>query len=524
MSIVADRIVVGTVVPFAQGDERYEAIAILHGRVLALGTEREMLALAGSRTKIERFPGGVILPGFHDAHVHLSGHGLALQALDLNAIHSFPEALERIRERATGTDWVEGVGFGLDRFGLAGVGPAERAALSEAAPNTPVFLRSVDRHAIWLNEVGLRLAGITAQTADPPGGKIVRDDDGNPTGLLLETAGDLAKAALGEPSPEQVQKALRMGALDLARHGITTVHDMGALSARQWRETASAASDPEFPLRVWACIPHAEIEAAQALGVATGQGGEHFMVGGAKFFVDGALGSHTAWMLEPYAGTEQVGIAVDGPEILRERIPLAIEAGLTPVIHAIGDAANRAIIDVLEETAPAWQAAGMRPRIEHAQHLHQDDVVRIVQLGIIPSMQPIHLTFDAPLITKWLPDRTERAYLFRTLKNGGARIPLGSDTPVAPPGVIADVVAATTMTARDGSVLQPAQALSVAEALWGHTRDAAWAIGQERVSGALAPGMVADLVVLSHDPFASLDGLHVRYTMKAGQMTFKHFG
>lgn len=524
MSIAADRIVIGTVVPFTKNAQRYEAVAILHGRVLALGTEAEIMALAGPRTTIDRFPDGFILPGFHDSHVHLSGHGLALQALDLNRIDSFPEALQLIAERATGTDWLEGVGFGLDRFGLTGVGPAERAALSNAAPHTPVLLRSVDRHAIWLNEVGLAKAGITAATPDPAGGKIVRDSDGNPTGLLLETAGDLAKAALGEPSPELIQKALRMGALDLARHGITTVHDMGALSARQWRETASAASQPEFPVRVWACIPHAEIEAAQALGVATGQGGEHFMVGGAKFFVDGALGSHTAWMLEPYAGTDQVGIAVDGPAILKERIPLAIEAGLTPVIHAIGDAANRAIIDVLEETAPLWQAAGMRPRIEHAQHLHETDVVRIVQLGIIPSMQPIHLTFDAPLIRRWLPNRTQRAYLFRTLKDGGARIPLGSDTPVAPPGVIADIVAATTMTARDGSVLQQDQALSVAEALWGHTRDAAWAIGQEHVSGALAPGMVADLVVLNQDPFGSLTGLEVRYTLKAGKMTFKHFG
>lgn len=524
MSIAVDRILIGTVVPLTADGARHEAIAIHHGRVFALGSEAEMLALAGERTTIDRFEGGFILPGFHDAHVHLSGHGLALQALDLHAIDDFEEALGLIGARATGDTWLECVGFGLDRFGLSEVGPAERARLTKMAPHTPVLIRAFDRHSIWLNEVALQQAGITADTPDPVGGKIVRDADGNPTGLLLETATDLADAALPAPTGEDLVRTLRMGAYDLAKHGITTVHDMGALSAAQWRATANSASHAEFPVRVWGSIPHAEIEAAQRIGLATGQGGEHFLIGGAKFFVDGALGSHTAWMLEPYEGTEQTGISVDGPEVLRERIPLAIEAGLTPVIHAIGDAANRAIIDVLEETYEAWSAAGMRPRIEHAQHLHIDDVHRILRLGIIPSMQPIHLTFDAPIIRRWLPDRVERAYQFRTLKDGGARIPLGSDTPVAPPGVLADIVAATTMQARDGSIIQPEQAMTIPEALWGHTRDAAWAIGQEHVSGVLAPGFVADVVVLSADPYTALEDAHVRFTMKAGKMTFKHFG
>lgn len=524
MSIAVDRIVIGTVIPLSNANERYEAVAIHHGRIVALGTEEDMLALARESTQVDRFPDGYILPGFHDAHVHLSGHGFTLQALDLNFTNDFEEALKLIGERATGDDWVEVVGFGMDRLGLSQVGPAERARLSEVAPRTPVLMRSVDRHSIWLNEVGMQRAGLTADTPDPVGGKIVRDEGGNPTGLLLETATQLATAPLGVPSTELVQRALRMGALDLARHGITTVHDMAASEPWQWRETALAASDPSFPLRVWACIPHSEIEAAQAIGVATGQGGENFVVGGAKFFVDGALGSHTAWMLDPYDGTDQTGITVDSPDVLRERIPLAIEAGLTPVIHAIGDGANRAIIDVLEETAGQWQAAGMRPRIEHAQHLHPDDVQRILRLGIVPSMQPIHLTFDAPIIQRWLPDRVDRAYQFRTLKDGGARIPLGSDTPVAPPGVIADIVAASTMQARDGSIIQKEQALTVPEAIWGHTRDAAWAIGHERLSGSLQEGFVADLVVLNQDPYESLDGLKVLFTMKAGKMTFKHFG
>jgi hypothetical protein len=288
-----------------------------------------------------------------------------------------------------------------------------------------------------------------------------------------------------------------------------------------WRATASAASTGSYPLRVWACIGQEHIEEAAAVGVATGQGGGSFTVGGAKFFADGALGSLTAWMLEPYAGSGgNVGVPVDGPEVLARRLPLAVRAGLTPVVHAIGDAANRAVLDALERTAPAWRAAGLRPRIEHAQHVHPDDLPRFAGLGVTASAQPLHLTFDVPTIQRTLPDRVERAYAFATLLATGATLAFGSDTPVAEPDVILGLRAATRRQGADGSVLGAGERITVAQALEAYTLGAARAIGREARSGRLAPGFDADLVILSHDPTRSLDDLEVVATMKGGAVTY----
>jgi predicted amidohydrolase YtcJ len=291
--------------------------------------------------------------------------------------------------------------------------------------------------------------------------------------------------------------------------------------ADTWREMARLASEASFPLRLWACIPQEGLEHAVALGLATGQGGEHFAVGGAKFFADGALGSGTAWMLEPYAGGTNRGMEVHGPEELRTRFPLAIEAGLVPVTHAIGDAANRAVLDALEASRSLWEGAGMRPRIEHAQHVAQADIPRFGDLGLIASMQPIHLTFDMNTIRSTLPDRTARAYAMKSLSQAGARLAFGSDTPVASPDVVAGLRAACYRTNHQGNVLTPSEQVTAGEALAAYTRDAAAAIGWEHRSGQLRPGFDADLVIVSHDPRKSLDDLEVLATMKAGSWTYR---
>lgn len=518
----ADTLLVGAALTMDPEAPVAEALALRGDRIVHVGDRAGAEAWRGPRTRVVELGEAVAVPGFHDAHVHLTQHGLELAQLDLSDTRHVAEAVARVAERARRTPpgaWVLASGFALQRWGLATLGAEERAALDAAAPDRPVLLRSQDHHSVWLNPAAMRLCGVASRTPDPENGSIVRDGHGEPTGLLLERAAELAWRHVPAPTGDELRAAVRAAGLDLAARGVTTVHHMAYEPAAYWRELARAASGPAFPLRVWACVPQEDIEHAAALGLATGQGGERFQVGGAKFFADGALGSRTAWMLEPYAGGG-TGVAVHGPEVLSERFPLAIAAGLTPVTHAIGDAANRAVLDALERTAPAWRAAGLRPRVEHAQHLHEADVPRFAALGVVASMQPVHLTFDVDSVHDLLAGREGRAYAMRSLLDSGAVLAFGSDTPVATPDVVSGLRAACRRAGPEGRPLAPEQALRPEQALAAYTTGAAHAIAWEQRSGKLAVGYDADVTVLSHDPRRSLDGLAVRATFLAGRETF----
>jgi predicted amidohydrolase YtcJ len=521
--MTADLIVLAQARTMDHHRPRAGGVAIVGGRIVAVGDADELRAVRGPRTEVREVEGGHLLPGFHDAHVHLAAHGLALGTIDLAAAATLDEALELVARRAADLSegsWILGAGFALTRWGVRSL---HRADLDRVAPHHPVHLRSQDHHAGWSNSAALAAAGITSATPDPEHGVIVRDEAGEPTGYLLERAERLVGAAVPAPGRAALSDALTAAGRDLARRGITTVHHMAYEPAAHWRAIADAASGADYPLRVWSCIPHADIEHAAALGLAQGQGGDGFVVGGAKFFADGALGSRTAWMLEPYAGEEGRGMAVDGPEVLAARLRLAAEAGFAGVIHAIGDAAVRAALDALEATEDAWRPLGLRPRIEHVQHVHDDDIPRFARLGVTASMQPIHLTFDAPSIRAALPDRVARAYRMRDLRDAGAVLAFGSDTTVAPPDVLAGLRAAVRRLDAAGVALAPEQALDVDEALEGWTRGAATAIGREARSGVLRPGADADLVVLSADPARASgddDELRVVLTVQGGRVTF----
>ena len=496
-----------------------EAVLVRGERLAFVGPLDDAERLAGGAADRVDLQGRCLLPGFHDAHVHLTQHGLDLSRLNLLGTGTLEEALDlvaaRAGEQAPGT-WLEGSGLSMSRWNRSSL---DKRDLDAVSPRHPVVLRSQDGHSVWANTAALTAAGIGRDTPDPDMGVIERDGRGELTGRLLELAAKMLTATIPQPSDAELQTALERAGVHLAGLGITTVHHMAYEPARNWRQLALASSRDGFPLRVWACLDHEHIEAASSLGLATGQGGARFTVGGAKFFADGALGSLTAWMLSPYTGTHTLGVTVHGPDLLRERFPKALESGLTVVTHAIGDAANRAVLDVLEETRPLWTERGLRPRLEHAQHLHLDDVPRFAELGVTASMQPIHLTFDAKRIGELLPDRQSGAYRTRALLGTGAILAFGSDTPVAPPDVIAGIGAACTRRAVDGTVLNPDEAVSVDEALAAYTRGAAYAIGREHRSGCLKEGFDADLVVLSGDPHEGLDGLEVAGTMLAGIWT-----
>lgn len=519
----ADLIFHGSVLTMDREAPRRGGVAVRGDQVLAVGSADELHPLAGPHTRVVELGGATLLPGFHDAHVHLTRFGQELEQLDLARSATLDDALALVRERAGETEpggWIHGAGFGLHRWGLASIGRREADALEAAAGGRPVRLASQDHHSVWVSREALRRAGIDAATADVVDGVVVRDEDGEPTGLLLEKASALIAAALPEADAESIRRWLALAARRMGSLGVTTVHHMAAEPPSYFRELALAASDPAYGLRVWACIPHDDIEHAEALGLATGLGGRNFMLGGAKFFADGALGSRTAWMLEAYSGTENRGMAVDGPAILEARVPQAIRAGLTPVIHAIGDAATRAVVDAFEASEPLWRERGLRPRLEHAQHMHPDDVRRAGRLGIVASMQPIHLTFDVDAITDQFGDRLERAYPMRSLARAGAVLAFGSDAPVAPPDVFEGLRAAARRASPSGARLSATESLGPDAALAAYTLGAAHAIGAEGRSGMLRAGYDADLVVLSHDPTVSLDGLEVVATMKGGRFTY----
>lgn len=518
---VADILFVnGTVRSLDRDGAPAEALLVRGERILALGTEGELRSRLAPGGEIVDLHGGCLLPGFHDSHVHLTGHGLELDQIRLDDSASLSDALERVAAAAAAAPaggWLLGSGFALQRWGVSDLLAVD---LDRVAPHHPVLLRSQDHHSAWANRLAFERAGIDASTPDPPHGSVRRDAAGRPSGLLLERALHLIGDRVPQPDEAALAAALQRAGNDLAARGITTVHHMAYEPASYWRALALAASARDYPLRVWACIPHEDLEHARALGVAGGVGGDGFEVGGAKFFADGALGSRTAWMLEPYDGGGS-GLAVDGPELLSERIPLAIECGFAPVIHAIGDRANRTVLDVLTACEPSWRARSLRPRIEHAQHLHPSDVQRFGRLGLIASVQPIHLGFDAPSIRSALPDRIERALPLRSLAAAGARLAFGSDTPVAPPDVLAGVRRACDRLGSDGEPLGSGEAIGIEAALLATSAGAAYAIGREARSGSLRPGYDADLVVLDHDPLRGIDDLALWATVKGGTFTFR---
>lgn len=497
-----------------------DAVALRGERVLAVGPAAQVAAVVAPGARRVDLAGAVVLPGFHDAHVHLADFGRALAQLDLYGADSMEAALELVAERSRQLppgELLEGAGFSLSRWGVAAV---DRRSLDARAPGRPVILRSQDLHSAWLNSRALKLIGVTAATPDPDGGTIVRDERGEPTGLLLERATRLIEAGLPPRTAAEARTALTRAAGEFAARGVTTVHHMAMDQAGSWREMASLASQSDYPVRVWACIDQEHVEHAAALGVATGQGGDNFMIGGAKFFVDGALGSRTAWMLDAYADGSGTGAVVHGPDVLNERLPVVLAAGFAPVVHAIGDAANRAAIGALQTVEPQWRSLGLRPRLEHAQHLSAEDSARAGSMGLVVSVQPSHLLFDLGPILELLPRRVGEAFAFRTLKESGAVLAMGSDAPIAAPCVFDGIRAACTRRDAQGRELNPGERLSVEEALAGYTRGAAFAIGREHRSGRLLPGFDADLVILSHEPGPLRGSPTVLATVKGGAVTY----
>jgi len=485
---------------------RATALAIAGNRIVAVGDDAEMRALLGRDGQAVNLGGRTAVPAFADSHLHFMSWGLSLRQIDLAGVPALEEALGRVAARAEATpagQWLTGRGW--DHSLWRGGGFRTRHDLDGVAPHHPVWLRRKCGHAGWANSRALALAGVTAATPDPPGGAIEHDAGGEPTGILKDTAMDLVSSLIQEPTLDEAAEAIQAATAAAHRHGLVNVHTMEGPAA--FRAFQHLHAGGELQMRVLIQIPEENLEAAVRLGLRSGLGDERLRIGGVKIFADGALGARTAAMLAPYEGYPgDRGIVIADGGALTAMVRQASRAGLAAFVHAIGDRANRDVLDAVEASRRAGEGLHLRHRIEHVQILHPDDVPRLARLGVVASMQPLHATQDMLLADALWGDRCAGAYAWRSVLDSGAVLAFGSDAPVEDLSVIAGIHAAVTRRRADGSPGPegwiPQERLSAEEALRAYTVGAAYAGGEEAIKGSLSPGKLADVAVLSRDILA----------------------
>ena len=482
-----------------------EALAIRDGRILAVGSAAEVDGMRGPDTRVVDATGGTVLPGLIDSHTHFLTGGFQLASVDLRDADTPEEFVRRIRvfaaTRQPGT-WILGGSWDHERWG--GELP-DRTWIDSITPEHPVFVTRLDLHMGLANSRALEEAGVTPEMEAPPGGEIVRDPGtGRWTGILKDDAMQFVNGAIPEPSPEEWDRALEAATSHALSLGVTQVHDVDGWASLAVYERALKGD--RLPLRIYAVVPMASWERLRDRVDERGRGDERLWWGGLKGFVDGSLGSTTAWFHEPYADApETSGLMTSDTASLREWILAADAAGLQPVVHAIGDRANDWLLDVYGELDPRNGPRDRRARIEHAQHLTPSAIERIAELGVVASMQPYHAADDGRWAEKRIgPERIRTTYAFRSLLDAGADLAFGSDWTVAPLDPFLGLDAAVTRRTLDGANPQgwiPEQRISLEEALDAYTRGASRAGFSDRFSGTLAPGKMADLVVLNVDLF-----------------------
>lgn len=480
------------------------AILLQGERVLAIGPQAQALP-AEECLDLE---GRVIIPGLTDAHLHLEHFSLGLQKVDCET-SSREECLQRVAERSRQLppgQWVLGHGWNQNNW-PEGFGQA--ADLDAVAPRHPVYLTAKSLHAGWANSLALRLAGISAETPDPPGGRLGRDAHGQPNGILFEAAMELLQRTIPEPTTDQVAEAIRLAQPVLWQMGLTGVHDFDRRRCFQALQLLHERG--QLGLRVLKSIPLEDLPHAAALGLRSGFGDEFLRIGQVKLFADGALGPQTAAMLQPYEGQpDNRGMLLLDAEEIFEHGRVALESGLGLAVHAIGDRANHEVLQAYSQLRQYERTnlpgrPPLRLRIEHVQLIHPDDAGRLAALGVIASMQPIHAPSDMHMADRHWGKRAACSYAWRTQLRSKAVLALGSDAPVESPNPFWGLHAAVTRQRQDGTPgpqgWYPEQRLTLAEALWGFTGGAAYAAAMEDQLGRLSPGFLADLLVLEEDPF-----------------------
>lgn len=512
----------------------HSAMALKDGQIVALGDDDQILTQFGRGAQTRNLDGAPVIPGLIDAHIHLRFYALSLQNIDCE-VPTLAECLQRVAERAQETpdgEWVLGHGWNQNDWSTplsGGVFPTA-ADLDEVAPNNPVFLTAKSLHTGWANSAALQAAAINQNTPHPNDGTILHDEHGHPNGILLEGALWLVEGAVPEPSGIKLADSINQAQHHLWGMGITGIHDFDRRAC--FDALQRLHQNEQLGLRVVKHIPVEDLSHAAALGVRTGLGDDFLRIGAVKAFADGALGPHTAAMLQPYESfPDNRGMLLLDSEQVLEYGQEAARAGLPMTVHAIGDRANHEVLNAFEQlrkfesTHLLARSAPLRHRIEHVQIIHPDDAARLAQLNIIASMQPFHATSDMLTADRYWGERSANAYAWRTQLDHGAVLAFGSDAPVESPNPFWGLHAAVTRQLADGTPgpegWYPTQRLSISEALLAYTQGAAYAAGTEISQGKLAPGFWADLTVLDSDPFEctaeEIRDIQVLGTMVAGE-------
>ena len=537
----------GRVVTVDDANPLAEAVAVRGDRILAVGTSAEIARHVGDDTEVVELGGRLVTPGFIESHGHFLSLGDSKMILDLTTARSWDDIVamvaEAAREAAPGT-WIRGRGWHQEKWtsvpepNVDGV-PLHQT-LSAVSPDNPVLLGHASGHAAFANAKALELAGITRTTADPDGGTIVRDASGEATGLLRETAQRLVGAAQAssqegrsdEERMAEFRRQVELAGQEALSKGVTTFHDAGS-GFETIDRLKALADEGALPVRLYVMVRReSNEEMAEKLARYRMVGyANHFLtVRSIKRQIDGALGSHGAWLLEPYVDLpESTGLVLEPVEDIEETARIAIEHGFQVNTHAIGDRANREVLDIYQRTFEAAGARGdtLRWRIEHAQHLHPDDVQRFKDLGVVAAMQGVHGTSDGPWIPRRLGEERARsgAYLWRSLLDAGVVIANGTDVPVEDIDPIASFYSSVSRRMADGHVFYPEQRMTREEALRSYTLGAAYAGFQEDVMGSVTPGKLADLVVLSRDimtvPEEEIPGARVDLTILGGEVRYR---
>jgi predicted amidohydrolase YtcJ len=518
----------GTIYTMDRARPRAAAVGIGGGRILGLGDD-DLDEVVGPGTRVIDLRGRAIVPGFVDAHVHFGHYAIAGQQVDLDAAPTLDQALRALRlagELLPPSAWLQGRGWDRNRWGRL----PTRTDLDAAVGHRRAALASHDGHALWLSSTALAETGIDRYRADPAGGVILRDASGEPTGVLFETAQDLVRGHIPVPDDQVLRQALRQALQAAASFGLTGIHNFEG--ARTRRVLHSLESEGGLTLRIFHGLQRDDLRNARDAGLNTGAGSEWLRIGPVKLFADGALGSRTALLLEPYEGRQADGyrgVATLAAEELAADMRTAAEARLDVAVHAIGDAAVRMVLDAFEATRATCAALAQRLlRIEHAQLVHPRDVPRFAKLGAIASMQPIHATADWRAADAHWGARTRHGYAWRDLLGAGVALAFGTDAPVESIEPLHSLYAATTRRDANGDPeagWYPAQCLELEDAVRAYTTGSAMAERAASRRGKLAPGMDADLVVLGPDPFmrepAALRETRVQLTMVGGRIAFE---
>lgn len=510
-----------------------EALAVIDDRIVAVGSKAEIEAWRGPKTAVIDAGGRRVLPGFNDSHLHFFDGSAKLTQVKLKDARSPEELARRIAAQAKEVpkdEWVLGGTWDDQAFDRPRL--PTRQDVDALTPETPVFVDRYDGHMALANGVALKLAGITRETKAPPGGEIVRDAAGEPTGVLKDAALGLVSRVIPPPSPETRLRAIRAGLRHAASLGLTSVQDMNP-SYDDVAAYAELLERGELTLRVYAAPMETQWEDQARLGLRRAFGSPWLRLGAVKGFADGSLGSTTASFFEPYTdapGTS--GLLSDEMqpmEAMRDRLVKADAAGLQLCIHAIGDRAISIVLDLFEDVLKANGPRDRRWRIEHAQHVAPGDFARFARLGVIASVQPYHAIDDG----RWAEsrigaERSKTTYAFRSFLDAGVRLALGTDWYVASLNPMETLYAAVTRATLDGKHpggWVPQQKVTLAEAIEAYTVGAAYAEFQEKDKGRLAPGQLADLVILGEDVFAipaeRIKDVRVETTIVGGRVVYE---